>query len=169
MENTNYQVMELILIAQLHIKGVTISFKSNQKSLEWALVWKNETERQHLWTHKSFKTPSHGADINHELLTFMLYVYEVISRKWKRRFLHENLFDSLFTRSKFTALKGLNGNVADVRVGDGGGTVGRSLVKPVIKGTPMPTHTPTPHPWWWLTPRWLITEGFPKFNHISTF
>lgn len=64
-------------------------------------------------------------------------------------------------------LKGLSGNVADVRVGVEGGTVGRSLVKPVIKGTPMPTHTPTPHPWWWLTPRWLITEGFPKFNHIS--
>lgn len=68
---------------------------------------------------------------------------------------YERLFDSLFIKPALTTSKCLDGNLAD------GYTIGTSLMKPVIKGTPMPTPTPTPRPWAWLTLRWLIMEGFP--------
>lgn len=57
---------------------------------------------------------------------------------------------SLLIKPALTTSKCLDGNLADACVGTGGCTIGRALMKPVIKGTPMPTSTPTRHPWSWL-------------------
>lgn len=50
-------------------------------------------------------------------------------------------------------------------------TTGRALMKPVIKGTPMPTRTPTPRPWSWLIPGGSSWRGSPNSysDDTSTF
>lgn len=60
----------------------------------------------------------------------------------------EKLSDSLLIKPAFATSKCLDGNLVDKCVGDGGCTIGRALMKLVIKGTPMPTPTCL---WSWLT------------------
>lgn len=84
-----------------------------------------------------------SADINHELLTFTAHVYKAVSRKWNAVFQTRNSL-LLLIEPTIIASKCLNGNAAAGRVGAGGCTTGRALMKLVIKGTPMPTPTTCP-------------------------
>lgn len=78
--------------------------------------------------------------INRKLLTLVSYVYKAVRRKSAQM----RNSDSFFIKPAVTPSKCLSGNLLLACVGAVDCTIGRALVKPVIKGIPVPTLHPLP-------------------------